>query len=80
MPNKLMTEVGRDTMKYFIFHGVILMVMYKMKIPWSLGYAIVYFGVISTILFFFNKLKVSDYILNPIGMAIEIIGNKTIKD
>ncbi len=80
MPNKLMKHIGCDTMKYFIFHGVILMIMYKMKIPWSLGYAIVYFGVISTILFFFNKLKVSDYILNPIGMAIEIIGNKTIKD
>ncbi len=80
MPNKLMSEVGRDTMKYFIFHGVILMVMYKMKIPWSFDYAVVYWICISILLFFFNKWKMSDYILNPIGKTTEIIGNRNIKD
>lgn len=74
LPNKLMTIIGRYTMKYYIFHGVILMFMYQMPIPWSFGYAILYWVLISTVLFFFNKLKLSDYILNPIGKLVDLVG------
>lgn len=70
-PNKLMSYVGRDTLKYYVFHGAILMIMYNLTIPWSFGYAIVYWVIISVILFFFNKWKVSDFILNPVGKVIE---------
>ena len=77
-PNKLMAIVGRDTMKYYIFHGVILMFMYQMPIPWSFGYGVMYWGLVSVALFFFNKLRVSDYILNPIGKVVNAFGRKNI--
>lgn len=76
LPNKYMTIVGRDTMKYYIFHGVILMFMYQMPIPWSFVYGVFYWMLISVALFFFNKLRVSDYILNPIGNVVNALGWK----
>lgn len=69
--NKLLTIIGRDSLKYYLFHGVVLTLMVKMAMPWPWYMSFVYWIVLMTVFYFFNKTKLSNFILHPISSVIE---------
>jgi fucose 4-O-acetylase-like acetyltransferase len=73
---KLLSEVGRDSLKYYLFHGILLSVMVFLKLPWNWYFAIVYGALLMTFLYFFNKTKLSDFAIRPISYTIDYIKSR----
>ena len=80
--NRILEIVGKDSLKFYIFHGFGLMAFGLLPITWKYGLAVVYATIVSLIIFFFNKTKFSDFAVRPIKYVVDIITskNKTIQD
>lgn len=74
--NKLIAIIGRDSLKYYMFHGVCLMAIEALGMPWSTPLAIAYAIIVSASIFFFNKTAFSDILISPIGFVITKIKYK----
>lgn len=69
--NKLLGTIGKDSLKYYMFHGLCLMGIEAIVVPWSTLLAAAYALVFSAIIFLFNKTKLSDFVINPISFIIQ---------
>lgn len=69
--NKLFGTIGKDSLKYYMFHGLCLMGIEAIGAPWSTILAIVYAFGVSAVIFFFNKTRLSDFVINPISFIIQ---------
>ncbi len=71
--SKLLGQIGRDSLKYYLFHGILLSFMVFLKLPWNWFFAFVYGALIMMVLYFFNKTKLSDFAIRPITYTINMI-------
>ena len=69
--NKLLGTIGKDSLKYYMFHGLCLMGIEAVGVPWSTLLAAAYALAFSAIIFLFNKTKMSDFVINPISFIIQ---------
>lgn len=69
--NKLFGTIGKDSLKYYMFHGLCLMGIESIGAPWSTLLAIAYASGVSAMIFFFNKTRLSDFAINPISFIIQ---------
>lgn len=82
VPNRTLEIVGKDSLKFYIFHGFGLMAFGLLPISWKYGLAVVYASIVSLIIFFFNKTKLSDFAIRPINYVVNLVKakNKTIQN
>ena len=62
-----LSKVGRDSLKYYLFHGIALFIMVFLKLPWPWYLALVYGGLLMAFFWFFNKTKLSDFAIHPVS-------------
>lgn len=74
--NKLFATIGRDSLKFYMFHGLCLMAIEAVGAPWSTLYSFFYATTVSVAIFFFNKSKLSDFAINPISFIVNRIINR----
>lgn len=82
VPNKTLEIVGKDSLKFYIFHGFGIMAFGVLPVSWKYGLAVVYATIVSLIIFFFNKTKLSDFAIRPINYVVNLVKakNKAIKN
>lgn len=80
VPNRTLEIVGKDSLKFYMFHGLALMAFGVLPIPWKYGLAIVYATIVTLIIFFFNKTKLSDFAIRPINYIVNLIKSKKQKN
>lgn len=68
--SRVLTQMGRDSLKYYLFHGIALSAMVFLKLPWPWYLAFVYGGLLMIIIWFFNKTKFSDFAIRPFSFII----------
>ena len=78
-PSKLLCQIGKDSLKYYLFHGIALSVMVFLKLPWNWYFAIVYGFLLMVLFYFFNKTKLSDFAIRPITYTIDYIKSRKTK-
>lgn len=64
--NKVLCRVGKDSLKYYLFHGVILWFMSYFNVPWTWWLSIIYFVILMVSMYYFNMTKLSDFAIRPI--------------
>lgn len=64
--NKVVCRVGKDSLKYYLFHGVILWFMSYFNVPWTWWLSIIYFVILMVSMYFFNMTKLADFAIRPI--------------
>lgn len=69
--NKTLGIIGKDSLKYYMFHGVLLMIVEYLGLPWSTLFAILYASIVSLAIFVFNKTHLSDIVVSPISYWIQ---------
>lgn len=69
--NGFIETIGRESLKYYMFHGICLMLIEAMGVPWSSFLAIVYAVVVSLVLYCFNKTGLSDFVINPVTYSFD---------
>ena len=74
--SKLMNQIGQDTLKYYLFHSVVLPLMVFLKLPWNWWFSILYGTALMIVFFFFNKTRLSDFAIRPISYAIDFLKKK----
>lgn len=74
--NIILSRIGKDSLKFYLFHGVILWLMSYFHLPWNSGLAFIYFLILMTSIYFFNMTKLSDFAIRPIHYFINYISNK----
>ena len=78
-PSKLLGQIGKDSLKYYLFHGILLSFMVFLKLPWSWYFAFIYGLMLMVILYFFNKTKLSDFAIRPISYILDLIKSRKTK-
>lgn len=78
--NKIISHIGKDSLKYYLFHGVILMFMSFFNVPWTWWLSISYFVVIMTSIYLINKTKLSDLAIRPVHFLKGVIINKKLNN
>ena len=58
--SRVLTQIGRDSLKYYLFHGIALSAMVFLKLPWPWYLAFVYGGLLMTIIWHVCPVKVPD--------------------
>jgi fucose 4-O-acetylase-like acetyltransferase len=74
--SKLLGQIGKDSLKYYLFHGILLSFMVFLKLPWNWYFAFVYGAMLMVILYFFNKTKLSDFAIRPITYTLDFIKSR----
>ena len=74
--NKILSRIGKDSLKFYLFHGVILKLMSLFHIPWNWWLSVIYFIILMISIYYFNKTKLSDFAIRPIHFTKNIISNK----
>jgi fucose 4-O-acetylase-like acetyltransferase len=74
--SKLMNQIGKDTLKFYLFHSIALPFMELLKLPWNWYFSILYGIGLMFVFFFFNKTKLSDFAIRPISYVINHIKSK----
>ena len=75
--NATLGIVGKDSLKFYLFHGVMMNVMEKCGVTWSPLLAIIYAMLVSIAIYYFNKTKISDFAITPISHTINGIKSIT---
>lgn len=68
--SKLLNQVGKDSLKYYLFHSVALPFMVLLKLPWNWYFSIIYGVCLMVIMFYFNKTRLSDFAIRPISNIV----------
>lgn len=76
VPSRILEIVGKDSLKFYMFHGFGLMAFGVLPVPWKYGLAIVYATIVTLIIFFFNKTKLSDFAIRPVNYVVNLIKSK----
>lgn len=63
--NKVVCQVGKDSLKYYLFHGVILWFMSYFNVSWTWWLSVIYFVILMVSMYFFNMTKLSDFAIRP---------------
>lgn len=71
--NKIISRIGKDSLKYYLFHGLILWFMNYINVPWNWWLSVIYCVIIMVSIYLFNMLKLSDFLLRPIHGIKSII-------
>ena len=71
--NKIISRIGKDSLKYYLFHGLILWFMSYINVPWNWWLSVIYCVIIMVAIYLFNMLKLSDILLRPIHGIKSII-------
>lgn len=74
--NKIISRIGKNSLKYYLFHGVILMFMSFFNVPWTWWLSVSYFVVIMTCIYLINKTKLSDFAIRPVHFLNGVINKK----
>lgn len=77
--SKLLRQIGKDSLKYYLFHGILLSFMVFLKLPWNWYFAFIYGAMLMVILYFFNKTKLSDFAIRPITYTLDFIKSRKTK-
>lgn len=77
--SKLLGQIGKDSLKYYLFHGILLSFMVFLKLPWNWYFAFIYGALLMVVLYFFNKTKLSDFAIRPITYTIDFIKSRKSK-
>ena len=72
-------QIGKDSLKNYLFHGLALPIMLLVGVPWNWCFAIVWWVLLMVILYYFNKTKLSDFAIRPINFIIEFNKQRQIK-
>ena len=78
--NKVMGNIGKDSLKYYMFHGLFLMGVEFLHLPWSTLLAFLYGTVVTIVIYLFNKTWLSDFAVTPISFIIDKINAKKLKN
>ncbi len=62
--------IGKDSLKYYMFHGLCLMAVEFFGLPWSTACAVLYATIVTVTIYFFNKTKLSDFAIAPVNFLI----------
>ncbi len=74
--SKLLCQIGKDSLKYYLFHGIALSIMVFLKLPWNWYFAIVYGVLLMVVFYFFNKTKLSDFAIRPVNYVVNLFKSK----
>ena len=74
-PSALMGTVGKDSLKFYMFQGIGLMMFCALPITWSFLLATLYAFFTSAAIFFFNKTRLSNIVLRPISFIVNFFVN-----
>lgn len=74
--SKLLGQIGKDSLKYYLFHGILLSFMVFLNLPWNWYFAFIYGGLLMVILYFFNMTKLSDFAIRPITYTLDFIKSR----
>ena len=69
--NSFIETVGKDSLKYYMFHGICLMLIEAAGAPWSPMMAIIYATVVSVVVYCFNKTSLSNFVINPVTFSMD---------
>ena len=78
-PSKLLGQIGKDSLKYYLFHGILLSFMVFLKLPWNWYFAFIYGVLLMVILYYFNKTKLSDFAIRPVTYTYNLIKSRKSK-
>ena len=73
--NSILSRIGKDSLKFYLFHGVILWLMSYYHLPWNWWISIIYFILLMTSIYLFNMTKLSDFIIRPIHFVKNSLAN-----
>lgn len=65
-PSAILIRIGNDSLKYYIYHGVALIILQRVVPDRSFMYAFTYAALLCASLYVFNRWKISDILINPI--------------
>ena len=71
--SKLLCQIGKDSLKYYLFHGIALSIMVFLKLPWNWYFAIVYGIIVMMFFYFFNKTTLSEFAIRPVFFILKRI-------
>lgn len=93
--SKLFGTIGKDSLKYYMFHGICLMTIEALGALWSTPFDITYASlsnhhsvtlisflapiyalVFTVLIYFFNKTRLSDFLITPISYIINQLKQK----
>lgn len=77
--NKIVNRIGNDSLKYYLFHGIILWFMSYIHLPWTWWLSVIYFVILMVSMYFFNLIKLSDFAIRPITYTLNLIKSKKTK-
>ena len=77
--NKTVNRIGKESLKYYLFHGVILRLMDFAHLSWTWWLSVIYFVIIVISLYFFNKTILSDFAIRPITYTLNLVKSKKAK-
>ena len=75
-PSRLLSHIGRDSMKYYLFHGIFLSVMVYLRLPWNWYFALLYGVMLMAIIYVVNLTTLSGIVIRPVSYLINIIKKK----
>lgn len=78
--NKIICRIGKDSLKYYLFHGVILLFMSYFNVPWIWWLSIIYFVILMVSMYFFNMTKLSDFAIRPFHFIKNTITTRKINN
>jgi fucose 4-O-acetylase-like acetyltransferase len=74
--SKLLCQIGKGSLKFYLFHGIALSIMVFLKLPWNWYFAIAYGVLLMVVFYFFNKTKLSDFAIRPFNYVVNLIKSK----
>lgn len=63
----VLETIGKDTLKYYMFHGLFLLAIEAVNAPWSSLFSILYATIVSIAIYYFNKTQLSNFVINPLS-------------
>ena len=79
-PCPILETVGKDSLKFYMFQGIGLMIVGALNLPSNFLLATLYAVVVSVAIFYFDKFWLSDFALRPIKYIIDATKRKKIVD
>ena len=70
--NKLLANIGRDSMLYYVYHGFIIYfilspLVEQFSLPMSFPFMLIYIAVIMTLIYYMGKIKLFKFLVHPIN-------------
>lgn len=63
-------KIGADSLKFYMFHGLLILLIISLDLPWSSLYAIAYAVFSIVLIYFFNLTQLSDFAIRPVSFFL----------